>query len=85
MILAKISEFLLVLTIADKKIIESSLSIKESRVFLITTIFNDDDIAIMNLIKSFESFSSLNILLFSLSDTSNKVISSIEDNKTISA
>ena len=81
----KINRFLLILTIVDKEIIKSSFSAKESRVFLITTIFNNDDIAIVDLVKSFESFSSLNILLFSLDDTSNRVISSIESSKTISA
>ena len=40
---------------------------------------------IVDLIKSFESFSSLNILLFLLDDISNRVISSIEDSKAISA
>ena len=84
-ILARISKFSLILIIADKEIIKSSLSIKESRVFLITTIFNDNDVIIANLIKSFESFSSLNILLFLLDDISNRVISSIEDSKAISA
>ena len=85
LILTKISRFSLILTIADKEIIKSSLSIKESRVFLITTIFNDNDVIIANLIKSFESFSSLNILLFLLDDISNRVISSIEDSGAISA
>ena len=85
MILARINRFSLILIIADKEIIKSSLSIKESRVFLITTIFNDNDVIIANLIKSFESFSSLNILLFLLDDISNRVISSIEDSKAISA
>ena len=84
-ILEKISKFSLILTIADKEIIKSSLSIKESRVFLITTIFNDNDVTIVDLVKSFESFLSLNILLFSLDDISNRIISSIEDNETISA
>ena len=84
-ILAKISEFSLILIIADKEIIESSLSAKESRVFLITAIFNNDNIVIVDFVKSFESFSSLNILSLLLDDTSNKIISSIEDNKTISA
>ena len=85
LILAKISEFLLILIIADKEIIKSSFSAEESRVFLITTIFNSDDVAIADLIKSFELFSSLNILLLSLNDTFNRVISSIEDSETISA
>ena len=35
--------------------------------------------------KSFESFLSLNILLFSLDDISNRVISSIEDSEAMSA
>ena len=83
LILAKISEFSFVLTIVDKEIIESSLSAKESRVFLITTIFNNNDVAIVDLIKSFESFSLLNILSLSLDDIYNKVILSIEDSKTI--
>ena len=34
--------------------------------------------------KSFESFSSLNILLLLLDDTSNRIISSIKDSETIS-
>ena len=84
-ILAKISEFPLILTIADKEIIKSSSSAKESRIFLITTIFNDNNVTVAGLIKSFESFLSLNILLLLLDDTSNKVISSIEDSKAISA
>ena len=84
-ILAKISKFSLVLTIADKEIIKSSFSAKESRVFSITTIFNDDDVTAADLIGSFESFSSLDILLLLLDDISNRVISSIEDSKTISA
>ena len=84
-ILARISEFSLVLTIADKEIIKGSLSIKESRVFSITTIFNNNDVTIADLIKSFESFLLLNISLLSLNDTFNKIILSIEDNKTISA
>ena len=83
--LARISKFLLILIITDKEIIESSLSIKESRIFLITTIFNSDNVATAGLIESFELFLSLNILLFSLDDTSNRVISSIEDSKAISA
>ena len=81
----KINKFSLVLTIVDREIIKSFLSAKESRVFLIITIFNNNNIAIVDLVKSFESFSSLNILLFSLNNIYNKVISSIEDNKTISA
>ena len=85
LILARISKFLLVLTIVDKEIIKSSFSTKESRVFLIIMIFNNNNVTIVDLIKSFESFSSLNILLLLLNNTSNKVISSIEDNKTISA
>ena len=84
-ILAKISKFLFVLIIADKETIKSSLSVKESRIFLTTTIFNSDDITIVDLIKSFKSFSSLIILLLSLDDIFNKVISSIEDSKAISA
>ena len=84
-IIAKINKFLFVLTIVDKEIIKSSLSAKESRVFLITTIFNDNDVIIVDLMKSFESFSSLNILLFLLNNTSNRVISSIEDSEAISA
>ena len=81
----KISEFSLILTIVDKEIIKSSLSAKESRIFLITTIFNNDNVTIVDLVKSFGSFSSLNILLLLLNNTSNKVISSIEDSKTIFA
>ena len=84
-ILAKINRFLFVLIIADKEIIKSSLSAEESRIFLITTIFNNNNVTIVDLVKSFESFSSLNILLFSLNNISNKVISSIEDSETISA
>ena len=82
---AKISEFSFILTIADKEIIESSLSVKESRIFLIATIFNSDDVAIVDLIESFEPFSSLDILLFLLNNTSNRVISSIEDSEAIFA
>ena len=84
-ILAKISRFLLILIIADKEIIESSFSAKESRVFLITTIFNNNDVAIVDLVESFEPFSLLNILLFLLDNTSNRVISSIKDSETIFA
>ena len=84
-ILAKISKFLLILIIIDKEIIKSSLSAKESRIFLIIIIFNDNDVTIADLIESFESFLLFNILLFLLSDTSNRVISSIEDSETISA
>ena len=80
-ILARISKFSLILTIVDKEIIKSSFSAEESRVFLITIIFNNNNVAIADLIKSFESFLSLNILLFLLDNTSNRVISSIEDNK----
>ena len=83
LILTKISRFSLILTIADKEIIKSSLSIKESRVFLIITIFNDNDVAIAGFVKSFESFLSLNVLLLLLDDTSDRVILSIEDSKTI--
>ena len=82
-ILARISKFSLILIIVDRKIIKSSLSIKESRVFLIIIIFNNNDIAIVDLVKSFEPFSSLNILLFLLDDTSSRVISSIEDSEAI--
>ena len=82
-ILARISKFSLILTIVDKEIIKSSFSVKESRVFLITTIFNSDNVAIADLVKSFESFLLLNILLFLLNNTFNRVISSIEDSKTI--
>ena len=82
---ARINKFSLVLIIADKEIMKSSLSIEGSRVFLITTIFNDDDVTIADLVKSFESFSLLDILLFLLDNTSNRVISSIEDSKAISA
>ena len=82
-ILARISKFSLILIIADKEIIKSSLSIKESRVFLIITIFNDNDVAIAGFVKSFESFLSLNVLLLLLDDTSDRVILSIEDSKTI--
>ena len=83
-ILTRISEFSLILTITNKEIIKSSLSAEESRVFLIATIFNSDNIIIVDLVKSFESFSSLNILLLLLDDTSDRVISSIEDSETIS-
>ena len=82
---ARINKFSLILIIADKEIIKSSLSIEKSRVFSITTIFNSDNVAISGFVKSFKPFSSLNILLFLLDDTFNKVISSIEDNKAISA
>ena len=85
LILMKISEFSLILTIVDKEIIKSSLSAKESRIFLIIIIFNSDDITIADFIKSFESFSSLDILLLLLNNTSDRVISSIEDSETISA
>ena len=84
-ILARISRFLFVLTIVDKEIIESSLSIKESRVFLVITIFNDNDVMAADLVKSFKSFLLLNILSLSLDNTSNRIISSIEDSETISA
>ena len=84
-ILARISKFSLILIIIDREIIKSSLSAKESRVFLITTIFNDNNVVIVDLVKSFGSFLSLNILLFLLNNISNKVISSIEDSKTIFA
>ena len=84
-ILTRISKFSLILIIVDKEIIKSSLSAEESRVFLITTIFNNNDITVAGLVKSFELFLLLNILLLLLSNTSNKVISSIKDNKTISA
>ena len=77
LILVRINRFLFILTIVDKEIIESSLSIKESRIFLITAIFNNDNVAIVDLVKSFESFLLLNILLLLLSNISNKVISSI--------
>ena len=83
LILVKINRFSFVLTIADREIIESSLSVKESRIFLIITIFNSDNIIIADFIKSFELFSSLSILLFLLNNTSNRVISSIEDSETI--
>ena len=81
----KINKFLLVLTIIDKEIIESSLSIEESRIFSITTIFNDDDVTIVDLVKSFELFLSLNILSLLLDDMSNRVILSIEDSRAIFA
>ena len=82
---ARISEFLLILAIAGEEIIKSSLSIEGSRVFSIATIFDDNDVAIVGLVKSFESFSSLDILLFLLDDTSNRVILSIEDSEAIFA
>ena len=82
---ARISRFSLILVIVDKEIIKSSLSARGSRVFLITTIFNNNDVTIAGLVESFESFLSLNILLLLLDNISNRVISSIEDNKTISA
>ena len=41
--------------------------------------------AIVDLVELFESFSSLNISLLLLDNTSNRIISSIEDNKAISA
>ena len=84
-ILARISEFSLVLIIVDKEIIKSSLSAKESRVFSIIIIFNNNDVTIVDLVESFEPFSLLNILLFLLDDTSNRIISSIKDSETISA
>ena len=84
-ILARISKFSLILIIADKEIIKSSLSIKESRVFLIITIFNNNNVTIVDLVKLSKSFLSLNILLFLLNNTSNRVISSIEDSEAISA
>ena len=83
LILAKISRFSLILIIADKEIIKSSLSTEESRVFSITTIFNSNDITTASLVKSFESFLSLDILLLLLNNIYNKVISSIEDSKAI--
>ena len=82
---AEISKFSLVLTIVDKEIMKSSPSAEESRVFSITAIFNDNDVAAAGLVKSFEPFLSLNILSPSLDDTSNRVISSIEDSKAMSA
>ena len=85
LILARINRFSLILTIADKEIIKSFLSTKESRIFLITIIFNNNNVTIADLVKSFKSFLSLNILLFLLDNTSNRVISSIEDSKTIFA
>ena len=84
-ILAKINKFSFILIIIDKEIIKSSLSTEESRVFLIATIFNNDNVTAADLVKSFESFLSLNISLFSLDDIFNRVISSIEDNGAISA
>ena len=83
-ILVKINRFSFILTIVDKEIIESFLSAEESRVFLITTIFNNNNITIVDLIKSFKSFLSLDILLLSLNDIYNRIISFIEDSKTIS-
>ena len=83
LILARINRFLFILTIADKEIIEDSFSIKESRVFLITTIFNSKNIIIADLVKLFKLFLSLNVLLLLLDNISNKVILSIEDSKTI--
>ena len=82
---AKISEFSLVLAIAGEEIIKSSLSAEGSRVFSITTIFNDDDVAAAGLVKSSGPFSSLDILSLSLDDTSDRVISSIEDSKAMFA
>ena len=82
---ARINKFLLILIIADKEIIKSFLFAEESRVFSITTIFNNNDVIIAGFMKSFKSFSSLNILLFLLDNTSNKVISSIENSGAISA
>ena len=81
---ARISKFSLVLTIAGKEIMKSSLSAKGSRIFLITTIFDGDDVAAAGLVESFKSFSSLDILSLLLGGTSNRVISSVEDSEAMS-
>ena len=85
LILVRISRFSLILIIIDKEIIESSLSIKESRIFSITTNFNNNDVAAAGFVKSFKSFLSLDILLFLLDDTFNRVILFIKDSEAISA
>ena len=82
---ARISRFSLVLTVAGEEIMKSSFSAEESRVFSIATIFDGDDVTIAGLVKSSGPFSSLNILLLLLDDTSNRIISSIEDSEAISA
>ena len=79
------SGFSLVLTIAGKEIMESSPSAGGSRVSSITTIFNNDDVTAAGLVESSGPFSSLDVLLLSLGDTSNRVISSVEGSGAMSA
>ena len=48
-------------------------------------IFNNNNVTIADLVKSFRLFLSLNILSLLLNNIYNKVISSIKDNETIFA